>query len=247
MFPYREEFILEKLKEYKNTLKELIIGNYKIKIDYIKNELNGYMYNKAINEDVMAYSLYKDDHKIMDISHREIESSYGSIRRASGRVGVVGLGLGYVAREMAKNPNVKKVVVYESSKEVIDLYRKSFKTHPKIKIINCDAYKAKKDTFDFFYVDIYEYELNERVVFDYKFFNELHEIENYTFCGMEHFLLSCAYDDLLYVYLPDGWLDVSRDYYEALKDSGYLEGYYELDEEMVSRVLKRFEKVFNES
>lgn len=246
MFPYVEKFILDKIKEYNTVLTEQINGNFKIKVEALNGEASGYMYNKKANYNIDVFTLYNENHKIMDISPKEVEASYVTIKRAYGKVGVVGLGLGYVVRELVKNSKVKKVIVYESSKEVIEMYRKNFKTHPKIKIIHQDAYKAKKESFDFFYVDIYEYELSERVVFDYKYFNELHEIENYSFCGMEHFLLSCSYDDLLYVYLPDGWLDASRDYFEALKEADYLNYYYELNADCVDKVLKSFTKIFNE-
>lgn len=246
MFPFVQNFILEKITEYNNLLNEQVNNNYKIVLECNRNNNSGYMYVKPEGLEIDIFSLYKDDHKIMELSPKEIEASYVTIKRAYGKVGLVGLGLGYVARELAKNPKVKKVIVYESSKEVIEMYRKNFKTHPKIKIINQDAYKAKKDSFDFFYVDIYEYELNERVVFDYKLFNEIHEIENYAFCGMEHFLLSCSYDDLLYVYLPDGWLDASKEYFEALKESTYLNYYYELEGSVVDELLKSFKIVLNE-
>lgn len=246
MFPYVEEFILDKIREYNEVINKNIKNNFKIVVENISNQVSGYMYTKKTDFNINIFSLFEGDHKIMDISPREIEASYVTIKRAYGKVGVVGLGLGYVVRELVKNPKVSKVIVYESSKEVIDLYRKNFKTHPKIKIIHGDAYKAKKDSFDFFYVDIYEYNLSERVVFDYKYFNELHNIEDYTFCGMEHFLLSCSYDDLLHVYLPDGWLDASRDYFKALESSGYLDYYYELDSDTVEKVLTSFTKVLND-
>lgn len=245
MFPYVEEFILNKIDHYNKQIKENQTDKFIVKKEK-QSKLLGYMHNKSYNFDIDIFSLYEDNHKIMELSPREIEASYITIKKAKGKVGVVGLGLGYVVRELAQNKNVKKVIVYEKSKEVIELYRKNFKTHPKIKIINEDAYKSKKESFDFFYVDIYEYKLSEKVVFDYKFFNGIHNIENYRFCGMEHFLLSCSYDDLLYVYLPDGWLDISRDYFEALKESGYLNYYFEEDEKIVEKVLISFKKIFNE-
>ncbi len=45
---------------------------------------------------------------------------------AKGKVGVVGLGLGYVVEEMAKKPEVEEITVYEISKEIIELYYENF-------------------------------------------------------------------------------------------------------------------------
>ena len=48
----------------------------------------------------------------MRLTPLEIEGSYFAIERAKGKVGIVGLGLGYVAQEMAKKEEVDEVIVY---------------------------------------------------------------------------------------------------------------------------------------
>ena len=59
---------------------------------------------------------------VMKIDAKEIQGAYESIKLAKGRVGIVGLGLGYTAWEMAKKDEVTEVIVYEVSKDVINLY-----------------------------------------------------------------------------------------------------------------------------
>ena len=154
-------------------------------------------------------------------------------------------GLGYVAQEIAKKCNVEEVIVYEISEEVINLYNYNFIQNEKIKIIKGDATKAKREKFDFFYVDIYEYQLTSKVVEDYKIFNELHEIEEYAFWGIEHFLLSCKYEDIVWVYIPENWIDMSKKAYEALDSSGYIKEYKPLEENLVRKILLEFKEVLN--
>ena len=103
-----------------------------------------------------------------------------------------------------------------------------------------------KDKFDFFYADIYEYKLTSQVVDDYEKFNRLHEIEEYAFFGMEHFLLSCKYEEIVWVYIPESWMEMSKDAYRALGEAGYLAYYTALDEELVSQVLAKFKPVLEE-
>ena len=188
MKPYDNNYINEKVKEYNNSISVGKVGNFEIKnksnnSDYI----DGYMYRKKGRVNTKIIELHGPDNIWMRISPMEIQSSYMFIKYAHGRVGVVGLGLGYVVQELAKKSNVEEVVVYEKEKDVIDLYNSNFENNPKIKIINEDAFEAESENFDYFYVDIYEYKLDKRVVDDYIKFNKLHKIKEYLFWGVEHF------------------------------------------------------------
>ena len=82
------------------------------------------MYRKKgkINSNVLE--LHGPDNIWMRISPIEIESSYMFIKYAKGKVGVVGLGLGYVVQELAKKSSVDEIIVYEMEKDVIDLVNK---------------------------------------------------------------------------------------------------------------------------
>ena len=247
MKPYDEKFIIEKIKEYNEKIEVNEVGNYKIiKRDGIKGIIQGYMYKREGEVKEHILELWGEDRVWMRISPMEIESSYEFIKFAEGKVGVVGLGLGYVVQELAKKPEVKKIIVYEKSKDVIDLYRKSFKTNRKIKIINKDAFEVPADVFNYFYVDIYEYKLVKRVVKDYVEFNKLHKIENYAFWGVEHFLLSCSFEEIKWVYIPDLWIDMAKELSSRLEESGYMKYYERLDEELVSEILGEFKDILNE-
>ena len=245
MKPYDKKFVLDQMKKYNKLLNNDSCGNYKI-VKNISDELFlGYMYENKEKYNVPAIKLLEDDRSLMEITPREIEGAYESIKFAYGIVGIVGLGLGYVAQEIAKKSNVKQVIVYEINKEVIDLYNRNFKENSKIKIIHEDAFRAKRQKFDFFYVDIYEYELTLRMVEDYKTFNEIHEIEEYSFWGIEHFLLSCKYEDIVWIYIPENWISMSKKIYESLDSSGYIKNYKPLEENKVREILLAFKEILN--
>lgn len=244
--PYNKNFVFQEIKKYSDLINQGTCGYYRIVKDTIKKEeLQGYMYEnkEEYNEDIIQ--LYKNDVCLIKLTPKEIESSYEAISFANGRVGIVGLGIGYVVQEIAIKPKVKEVIVYEASDEIINLYNQNFKQHDKIKIIKGDPYKAQRERFDFFYVDMYKDELTSKVVEDYKIYNELHEIEEYFFWGLEHFLLSCKYEDIVWVYIPESWIYMSKKAYEALDASGYIKSYNPLDENKVKKILLGFKEILN--
>lgn len=241
MKPYNKKYVIDAIKKYSNKIKAEKIGQAEVKkINGIQGIIKGYMYEieDEINEDILE--LHINNNICMKLTQLEVESSYMPIKMAKGKVGIVGLGLGYVVQEMAKKKEVKEIIVYEINQDVIDLYNSSFKKNKKIKILCEDAFKAESDNFDFFYVDIYEYELSKKVVEDYIALNNLHKIEEYTFWGMEHFLLSCKYEEIVWVYIPEHWMCMSRKLAEKLDESGYIKYYKPLDEKLVSDVLADF-------
>ena len=246
MKPYVEDFIIGKMKEYNKKISQGSFGNYKIvKKEYNDNIIDGYLYKRKGNKESVI-ELLNGDNLVMKLSHKEIESTFEIIKFAKGKVGIVGLGLGYVAEEIAKKQDVTEVIVYEISSDIIKLYKSNFEENKKIKIIEGDAFKGKSESFDYFYVDIYNYVLSPKVVDDYKFFMKLHNIEDYVFCGLEHFLLSCSYEEIIWVYIPEIWMDMAKGISTALSISGYIKGYKQLDEKLVSTVLAQFKEVFNE-
>ncbi|AOR24499.1 hypothetical protein [Clostridium taeniosporum] len=246
MKPYSKDFIIKEVQEYNSFINEYSLGHYCIKKENSKGiKLQGYMYENTIEYDLPIIQLLRDNKSLMRLTPKEIESSYQAIKFAKGKVGVVGLGLGYVVDKIAKKNKVEQVIVYEISEEVIELYKKNFGENDKVTIIHGDAFKASSETFDFFYVDIYEYKLDLRVVEDYKIFNKLHDIQEYSFWGMEHFLLSCNYEEILWVYIPENWIEMSKKLYISLNTSGYIRNYEQLDENKVTKTLMEFKKILN--
>lgn len=246
MKPYNKNFVFQEMTIYNNLINPGTCGNYRIVKNIIKKQnLQGYMYENKEEYNIDIIKLYKNNINLMKLTPKEIESSYGAINAAHGKVGIVGLGLGYVVQEIAKKHNVKEVIIYEISEEVIKLYNQNFEKNEKIKIIKGDAFTTKKEKFDFFYVDIYEQKLTSKIVEDYKIFTQLHEIEEYAFWGLEHFLLSCKYEDIVWVCTPEIWIDISKKAYEALDSSGYIKGYKPLEENLVRKILLEFKEVLN--
>lgn len=247
MKPFDREYVLNKIQEYNNKIKNNKIGDFEIKsIDGLKGTIQGYLYSKEDNLDIRILELHAPEHVWMRLTPLEIQASYFAIKMAKGKVGVVGLGLGYAVEEMAKKPEVEEITVYEISQEVVDLYYSNFPKNAKINVVCCNAYEAERKEFDFFYADIYEYKITSQIVEDYKKFNELHNIEEYSFFGMEHFLLSCSYTEIVWVYIPENWMESSRRAFEAIQESNLLSYYEKLDENLVSQVLEEFKEVLND-
>ena len=63
---------------------------------------------------------------------------------------------------------------------------------------------------------------------------------------MEHFLLSCSYTEIVWVYIPENWMESSRKAFELIQESNLLEYYEKLDEKLVSQVLEEFKSVLND-
>lgn len=247
MKPYNKDFLFKEIDKYNNLICERSCGNFKIvKSSVEKGKLHGYMYNEKNHYDTQIIELKENDKSVMKLDLREIQGDYEAIKFAKGRVGIVGLGLGYTAQEIAAKNDVEEVIIYEISSEIISMYNENFKPNEKIKIIQGDAFKAERQKFDFFFVDIYNYKLTSKVVNDYKKFHKVHDIEEYSFWGMEHFLLSCNYQELLWVYIPENWVAMSKNLYEKLQSSGYIENYKPIGEKKASTILQKFKEVLNE-
>ncbi|WP_436514019.1 hypothetical protein [Clostridium thermobutyricum] len=236
--PYNRKFLLEKIKEYNEIIKENKVGKYEVVLSNEKNEkLIGYGYEKENDLDIDTLKLVGEDKVWMELSAREIEGTYNIIKKAHGKVGIVGLGLGYSAIEISKKKNVKEVIVYESEKDVIDIFEKNFGKQRKIKIIHGDAFKAKGEKFDYFFSDIYEYKISMKIVEDYEKFNKLHKIKDYVFFGLEYFLLNARYEEVIWVFVPEIWMEMSKRMFAALQETNYLDNYKKLNPEVVSEVL----------
>ena len=242
MIPYNIDYCEEKIKEYKEKIKESKKGNFTIKYSEGK-EFDGYLYEHKQILKESPIELYEGEKLWMRISPQEIQGAFESIKRAKGKVGVLGLGLGYFVQEIVKRDQVREIVVYEMSEEIIDLYLENFGENPKIRIVKGDGFKAKRENFDFFYVDIYEYKLTTKVVEDYVKLTKLHDIVEYSFFGVESFILSCPTSEIIWVYILEEWMYMSKDLFTRFNHSEYIEYFSPMEENKVLEVLKEFGKV----
>lgn len=232
----------EQIKKYKKYITPIKLNNIEIKYKDNKN-LNGYLYNKKEKYEDGTIELFIDNKLSMEISPREIQGACQIIKNAKGKVGIIGLGLGYITQEILKKEKVSKVIVYETNKDIIDIYYKNFGENPKLIILNEDGFKGKSDNFDSFIVDIYNYNIEDRVVDDYKILNKVHKIEEYYFFGFEHFLLSCPTSEIAFVYVPEYWTEAIERCYRQLMDNGYINDFAPLDEEKVTKILLEFKEI----
>lgn len=101
----------------------------------------------------------------MSLSPYEIETQELGCRYACGHTVVMGLGMGWIAANIALNPAVRSVTVIERDPEVIDLFTQAqaFAGLPaeaiaKLRIIEADALLWQPDSpVDFLYADIWRH------------------------------------------------------------------------------------------
>ena len=58
--------------------------------------------------------------------------------------------------------------------------------------------------------------------------------------------LSCSYTEIVWVYIPENWMESSRKAFEAIQESNLLPYYEKLEENIVSQVLGEFKEVLND-
>lgn len=249
MIPFKDTYYNNKLSEFRNKSKiqsSLSVDDVTIEYKNIFNgRINAYMH--TYRGDFYHYPILKQgENTLMALTPLEIGSTYEVIRRAKGKVGIVGLGLGYYLQEILEKDKVKEIVVYEINNAVIEIYYKNFGYHPKLKIVNTNAFDIKDKKFDFFYVDIYNYKLSEKVVEDYIIFNKNLYIGEYVFWGIEHFILSLDNEDLKKAKLPEHWLAMADNIGDRFYQSKYKENLISINYSTCIKILKNFIEIFGE-
>lgn len=177
----------------------------------------------------------------MSLTWMEVQSLWAPIRRARGRVGTAGLGMGYAILRMAAKEEVTEVVVYEVDSRVIKFFNDTQGHRPemeKITIIEGDVYELMvEEEFDMVLMDPYDTLLPDRVITDAKHFRRMNSIKEYRFWGQEKVLL-----DALIKNIPvniDGaegaliahWMDMPADrraLYDPIYDDEFVEGVVEV-------------------
>lgn len=243
MVPFEKEYYKKKIYDFNKNIKNESINEFSIKYKRIDGNIKGYMYTYSDKIENIPV-LMEDKKQWMALSPLEIGGCYEAVRVAFGRVGVVGLGLGYFVQEILNKEDVTEVVVYEISSEVIDMYLENFGVHKKLKIIKGDAFKCQGEDFDFFFCDIYQNTIDERAIEHYRVFNEKHKIQYYSFWGMEHFLLSLDAEDVVEAEFPRYWMGMAKHLAERFYMSeGGLENFEKLESDMLERMVKMYKQI----
>ena len=150
---------------------------------------------------------------------------------------------GYFVEELASKAKVEKVIVYENNEDIIEIYNRLFDKNEKIEIVNCDARDVKGGKFDFFFVDIYRHEFNIDIVDDYELFNKNHNIKEYSFFGMEHFVLSLREEDIIEEVLPEYWLAMSKNVGDKFFESRYKDNFIPVTYKKAKSIYDKFKLI----
>lgn len=134
-------FLADEIKIGENFREEAQIGHFDMPYDFL--------------------ALKKDDKIWMSITPHEMNTMAEPIRRAKGRVLVLGLGLGYYPFMVSNKDEVTEVTVVENDPEVISLFKKHllpyFPNGKKIKILKGDGLNItrRQKINDFIFADLW--------------------------------------------------------------------------------------------
>jgi hypothetical protein len=136
----------------------------------------------------------------MSLSPHELESQEFGCRRAFGYTVVMGLGLGWVAVNVALNPAVDRVTVVEIDPAVIDLFHRSGALDglpqaalDKIEIVEADALQWRpSQPVDVLYADIWLRLAEPQVLDEVRRMQENVAAGSIYYWGQELTLYSCA-------------------------------------------------------
>lgn len=151
---FEVSYYKKQLSKYQNIAPKQI-GNVRLTYKDCEGFLGGYLYKGYISQDKIP-GLFIGESLWMSITPMEVESHYLPIKKACGKVGVAGLGLGYYVQEILEKDNVESIDVYEINQDVIDMYIENFGLDDRVNIINQDVLTMKNKEYDFFYADIYK-------------------------------------------------------------------------------------------
>ena len=119
----------------------------------------------------------------MSLTPNEVLTQRGQIRRAKGKVGLAGLGMGWAAKRILERKQVKHLTIYEQDLGIIQTFGSPLKKQfsDRLTLVNGDAYDQDWLQFDVSIWDIWEEYYDCQ--FDKKFLPILHQIsENGKAC-----------------------------------------------------------------
>lgn len=140
-------------------------GDYEISTFIVsKEDADRYNFRQAISGSFRpilpgTYKRLKcNGHVVMSNTPAEIRDHSYFIREAKGKVLINGLGLGMVVAAIMDKEEVADITVVEISPEVIKLSGPTYSNHPKVTVVNADAYEyqpSKGAWYDYVWHDIW--------------------------------------------------------------------------------------------
>jgi hypothetical protein len=172
-------------------------GSVQLTLESTRAALDGYMYAAHRSVPLSDIPVLRLDGQVwMSLTPLEVQSAYMPIRLAHGRVGTAGLGLGYFVQRVLDKPDVERVTVFELRREVIDLYARTFGSHPKLEIRHANARLLEGERFDFFYADVYRQLLTPQVIDDMAVLRSANAIGHYHWWSIEQMVFEVMHAGL---------------------------------------------------
>jgi len=164
-------------------------GNVEVKVKSCIGRCDDYL-NVQFRTDTTPFPLmYIDGELWMSLTPMEIQSHVVPLNYATGKVGCLGLGLGYFALRAAQKEDVEEVIVYEKEKATWEYFSERFHHLPcfsKIEVCIGDAReKCRGIEFDYLYSDIYQTMCPSEAISDIALFQNENSVNQYSFWGEE--------------------------------------------------------------
>jgi len=185
--PFLNSFIEQEVKFY--GLSTYQNGNVEVVHKNPSGRLDDYLNVNFVIGHPEIPVLYIEKKLWMSLTRAEIQGQFVPILMSYGKVGIGGLGLGYVVLRIAEKENVEQIDVYEINPDIISFFKKNFchrSGFEKINFIQGDIRQnLKNKEYDFFFNDIYQTLLPEEIIDDIALFTTNNKIEEYRFWGLE--------------------------------------------------------------
>jgi hypothetical protein len=194
MHPFSGAYYRQELR-FMDALRPATIGSATLSLESGRRPAAGYMYMEDRRTPLRNVPVLRLDGELwMSLTPMEVQSAFMPIHLARGRVGTAGLGLGYFVQRVLPKPEVDRVVVYELKKDVLELYRRTFGSHPKLELHHANARLLQGEQWDFFYADWYRDLLTPRAIGDLADLCNANRIGAYHWWSIEQAVLevSCA-------------------------------------------------------
>ncbi len=215
--PFTDQYWEKEVEFY--GAKPYQFGSLEIKLYKPMGRCDEY-FNVAFNiYEVEVPGLFIDNQLWMSITKMEVQSLHIPIQRAHGKVGVIGLGLGYSTLATMKKPEVEQITVFEIDPRVVWYFIRHFhhrKGYEKLRIVTGDALKTCKDfEFDFFFCDRYVTICCDEMLEDISHFKSQNKIEVYHPWGLELCYFVAIQDYYVYGEVPHDILEFIMFWHEG--------------------------------